>query len=304
MALRPYQHAAHDAALSWVRRCTEPCLIEAPTGSGKSHVIAALAESLHRISKGKHILCLAPSAELVQQNREKFLLTGNPASVFSASAGDLCMRHPVVFGTPGTVKNRVGRFGSKFCAVVIDEAHGITPTIRHIVDRIKEVNHNLRVIGLSATPYRLGTGYIYAQDEDGRPVQACRDPYFAARVYRIDARELLAAGYLTPPVIGQLNAGAYHTLSMELNSQGKFDSSDIDRAFHGHGRKTAAIVADIVAQSRTRKGVMLFAATIQHAKEVLASLPPALSAIITGGTEKKSAHLLFADLKPANSNTL
>ena len=36
---------------------------------------------------GKRVLCLAPSAELVVQNREKFLATGNNASMFSASAG-------------------------------------------------------------------------------------------------------------------------------------------------------------------------------------------------------------------------
>lgn len=154
--LRDYQQAAHDAAINWVRKSTEPCVIEAATGAGKSHIIAAIAETLHKMSGGKHVLCLQPSSELVTQNREKFLSTGKPASIFSSSAGGKCLRHPVVFGTPGTVKNAISRFGSRFALIIIDECHGITPTIIKIIDAIRLVNDKVRVIGLSATPYRLG----------------------------------------------------------------------------------------------------------------------------------------------------
>ena len=72
----------------------------------------------------------------------------------------------------------------------------------------------------------------------------------------------------------------------------------MDRAYHGHGRKTAAIVADVVARSRDRMGVMLFAATVRHAEEVLASLPPDMSAMITGETpaaDRKSIIARFKD---------
>lgn len=288
MPLRDYQEAAFVAAKEWIRKSVEPCLIDAATGAGKSHIIAAIAEWLHGVSNGKHVLCLAPSAELVTQNREKFLATGKPASVFSASAGGTCLRHPVVFGTPGTVKNRITRFGPQFCAVVVDECHGITPTVRAIIDSMREQNPKLRVIGLSATPYRLGSGYVFRLDKDGSPMgdNACRDPYFTKRVYQIGAHELIERGFLTPPVIGGIHSDAYHTLDMRLNSQGKFDKADIDQAYHGHGRKTAGIIADVVNQSRSRNGVMIFAATIQHAQECMASLPPKLSAIITGSTSK------------------
>jgi DNA repair protein RadD len=286
--LRPYQQSAHDAAMDWLRKSVEPCLLEMATGAGKSHVIAALAESLHKISGGKHILCLAPSAELVDQNRQKYLATGAPASIFSASAGGRCLRHPVVFGTPQTVKNSLRRFGSKFCAVVVDECHGLTPTVRYIIDELRMINTNLRVIGTTATPYRLGDGYIYATEEDGRPVgeQATKDPYFVRKVYTVGAPDLIDQGFLSPPIIGAINADTYETLNMQPNSMGKFSKQDIDQAYHGHGRKTAAIIADVVAQARNRQGVMIFAATIQHANECMASLPPGLSALVTGGTSK------------------
>ena len=85
--LRPYQQKSHDQIIQWIRQTTEPCIIEAATGSGKSHIIAEIANTIHRISGGKHVLCLAPSAELVVQNSEKYRATGNPCSIFSASAG-------------------------------------------------------------------------------------------------------------------------------------------------------------------------------------------------------------------------
>lgn len=299
MTLRPYQQQAHDAIIAWVRKSRAPCMIEAATGSGKSHCLSAVAETIHRMSEGKRVLCLAPSAELVVQNYEKYLLTGAPASIFSASAGRKELRHPVVFGTPLTVKNRISRFGKEFALVMIDECHGLTPTVKEIIDAIKLQNPNLRVVGMSATPYRMNSGYIFAQWPDGKPVPAHQaiNPYFDACVYRITAPELIEAGYLTPPVFGTIRADSYRTLDMALNSRGQFDSEDVERAYHGHGRKTAAIIADVVAHSRERQGVLIFAATVRHAEECLASLPPGLSAIVTSETGKNERAGLLARFK-------
>lgn len=287
--LRPYQQSAHDAALNWIRQYVEPCIIEAATGAGKSHVIAAIAETIHKLSNGKHILCLAPSAELVIQNREKYLATGKPASMFSATAGQKCLRHPVVFGTPGTVKNRISRFGDQFALIIVDECDLITPTVKSIIEAIRSSNPNLRVLGLTATPYRMKTGYIYAIDENNKPnsEESCYEPYFAKKVYTILARDLIQQGYLSTPLVGVVGASSYKTDQMELNKRGQFDKKDIDTAYHGHGRKTSAIIADIIGQSKNRSGVIIFAATIQHAKECMASLPPELSAIVTSETSKQ-----------------
>lgn len=297
--LRPYQQKAHDQIIQWVKKTSEPCCIEAATGAGKSHIIAAIADTIHRKSGGKHVLCLAPSAELVVQNSDKYRATGNPCSIFSASAGSKSLKHPVVFGTPLTVKNRIKRFGAQFAMIVIDEAHGITPTIRSIVDAMREQNPNIRVVGMTATPYRMGSGYIYGIRPDGSPVpeRETKEPYFAACVDRITARELIAQGYLTRPVIGRIHAESYHTLDMELNSRNQFDSEDIDRAFIGQGRKTSAIIADVVVQARERQGVMIFAATVQHAQECMESLPRGLSALVTGNTANQERAAIIARFK-------
>ena len=287
MTLRPYQQRAVDASINWMRSSVDPFIIEAATGAGKSHIIAAVAASIHQHT-GKRVLCLAPSAELVKQNRAKYLASGNPCSMFSASAGAKELRHPVVFGSPLTVKNRISRFRQDYALVVIDEAHGITPTVQSIVEAMRAGNPNLRVMGLTATPYRLGSGYIFRRWPDGRVNSdaTCRDPYFTACVDVVGARELIDQGYLTPPKIGEINAEGYDTSDLVANARGQFDAEAVDRAYHGHGRKTAGIVSDVVAQSRDRKGVMFFAATVQHAQEVIASLPPEMSAIVTGNTPK------------------
>jgi len=299
MTLRPYQQESHDAIMAWIKKSRAPCCIEAATGAGKSHIIAAVAESINKISGGKHILCLAPSAELVVQNSEKYRLTGAKASIFSASAGQKSLRYPVVFGTPVTVSNSISRFGKNFAAVIIDECHGLTPTVKAIIETMREANENLRVIGLSATPYRMNTGYVFNKWPDGTPVaeRQTKAPYFAACVHRIRAVELIDAGYLTMPVISETGGGAYETISMEVNSSGKFNASDVERAYHGHGRKTSLIVADIVARSAGRRGVMIFAATVQHANEVMASLPSHNSAIITAETPKRERDSIISRFK-------
>ena len=298
MTLRPYQQAAVDAAVAWMRHSVDPFVIDAATGAGKSHIIAAIAADIHGRT-GKRVLCLAPSAELITQNHEKYLASGNRASIFSASAGAKELRYPVVFGSPLTVKNRISRFGKEYAIVVIDEAHGITPTVRGIVEAMRAENPNLRVCGLTATPYRLGSGWIYRIGPGGdvHGDDVAREPFFTKCVYMIGARELIAQGYLTPPVIGQVVAEGYETGGLEVNAQGKFDAGAVDRAYHGHGRKTAAIVADVVRQAQGRDGVMFFAATVRHAQEIMASLPPELSQIVTGETAKAERDSLVRRFK-------
>lgn len=286
--LRPYQQSACNAALAWLRKTVDPALIDAAPAAGKSFMIAYVANALHKMS-GKRVLCLAPSAELVKQNHEKYLLTGEHASIFSATAGQKSTRHVVVFGTPKTVKNAISRFCKEendgFCAAIVDEAHGITPTIKSIIEEMRQANPKLRVLGLSGTPFRLGSGYIFKMwpDDKVNGDDKARDPYFMKCVYRVSAREMLDEGFITPMVIGQINSEGYDTSGIELLPNGTLNPSTVERAFEGHGRLTASIVADVIDKARSRAGgIMYFAATVRHAEEVLASLPQGTSAMVTG----------------------
>ena len=56
--------------------------------------------SLMDNQKQVKVLVLQPSRELTQQNYEKYLATGEKASIFGASANSKCTRHNVVYATP------------------------------------------------------------------------------------------------------------------------------------------------------------------------------------------------------------
>ncbi len=299
MQLRPYQQEAHDAVISHIKNSTESCVVVAATGAGKSLIIAQIAKTIRTMRSDKSILVLCPNKEILEQNRAKYLTTGEPASIFSASVGSKCLRHPVVFATPQSVSNSVKNFGNRFAMIIIDEAHGITPSVKTIIGHFKSVNERVRVVGLTATPYRMKTGLIYSIDDNNKSVFEDKtiSPFFFKKVYQIDARHLIENGYLTPPTIGFLGAEKYDTSKLSLNKIGKFDSAEIDECFVGLGRKTASIVADVVNQSCNRNGVIFFASTVKHAEEILSSLPTSLSAMVTGETSKLDRNNILARFK-------
>lgn len=287
--LRPYQTRATDAAKDFLRQSVEPCLIDAAPAAGKSFCVAEMARWFREISGGKRVLCLQPNAKLCKQNVEKFQMTGEQCSVFSASAGAKSTRHGVVYATPTTVKNAISRFTKgDFCAVIVDEAHGYTPTIRAIIEEMRLANPNLRVLGLTGTPYRMNKGYIFLIHPDGKVNgdDVSRDPPFTQLVYRVSAHEMLDGGYITPMEVRPINdESVYDVSGIELLPNGTLNHSTVEQAFEGHGRRTAACIRDIMAQVHAldvKGGVMIFAATVRHAQEIMASLPPGNSAISTG----------------------
>lgn len=298
--LRPYQQKAVDIAVKYLRKNSMPALLELCTGAGKSLICAEIAKIMQPLSS-KKILCLCPTAELVEQNYEKYLLTGNKASIYSASISKKPWHtwEDVVFATEGTFKSKAEIVGGYFSTVILDECHKITPTIKSIIDDMKIGNNNLRIIGMTATPYRLNEGYIYEINEHGQLMDEIKDPYFKKKLYTVGANYLIGLNYLTKPIIGEIHSEAYNTENIRVKSNGQFEQASIDEAFVGHGKKTAGIVADVINQANIRqdKGVMFFAATVDHAKEIMASLPSYNSALVTGETPKSERKQIIKDFK-------
>ena len=293
--LRDYQQAASDAIITWTRKISAPICAELATGAGKSLIIADVARRINEMS-GKKLLCMAPSKELIEQNYAKYIAAGNPASLFSASVGIKSTRHPAVFGTPKTVLNGIDRFKSDFAGIVIDECHRLDNTTKSIIAGMREGNPNLRVIGLTATPYRMGDGYIYQIGMDGQQVEQANNPLFSRLVYRIQTQELVNRGFLTPPEM-LASDRHYDAASLQLNKQNQFDAGEVAQVFEGKGRLTADIVADVIDKADHRFGVMFFAASIQHAQEIMESLPADHSRLVTGATPKADRSKILAEFK-------
>jgi DNA repair protein RadD len=295
--LRYYQQDAVDAAIAHVKKRLSPCLLELATGAGKSLIVAELAKFFAKAAPTKRVLCIAPSKELVEQNAEKYALTGNQASIYCASAGKKCLRSQVIFASPqsalGTI-DKIAHMGVS--AIIIDEAHNVTPTMKKLIDAVlnyeirgKLVNGKCRIIGMTATPYRMGTGYIYASDATGEEEihydeNKSIEPFYSKLLYKITAGELVNKNFLSQVKIG--DSDGYDTSTLETDNFGRFSAKSVEKTFAGN-TKTERIIQRVIENSVNKMGVMIFAATISHAEEIAGYFPANDCMVITGKLKKK-----------------
>lgn len=294
---RPYQKRAINAAIQWIKKNTEPCLLDLATAAGKSIIAALLADEIIKMSKGKKVLCLCPDSRLVKQNAEAYSLISDEYSIYSASIGK-SLRHKFIIATEGTFISIADKTNGEFCAVIMDEADRITNTNKKIIEILREKNPNLRVIGMTGSPWRTKEGYIYEIDLDNSIVEETTNPYYKKVVARVTPKELIDLGFATPPKLIPVSE-KYETEGIKLNSSGTFNQDDIDQAFVGRGNKTAAVVQDIVnkANERSARGVLIYAATIDHCHEIMESLPNYNSAMIHGGMSDAHNKQAVQDLR-------
>lgn len=279
------------------RGSDEPAVVVLPTGSGKSLVIAELA----RLARGR-VLVLAHVRELVEQNHAKYLAYGLQADIFSAGLGRKESGRQVVFGSVQSVVRNLECFAAPdhprgpFTLLVIDECHRVSPkedaSYRQVIDHLRVANPRLKVLGLTATPYRLGQGFIYHRHHHGM-VRGDEDTFFRDCVFEQPLRLMVKQGYLAEP--RRIDAALFKD-GQELRydfsalfstpgpaSSGLFREEELNRVVAGH-RATPGIIAEVVERARERQGVMLFAASVAHAEEILGYLPAPDSALITGET--------------------
>ncbi|WP_323086259.1 DEAD/DEAH box helicase [Providencia alcalifaciens] len=280
--LRPYQQKAVDATIQHFRRHTTPAVIVLPTGAGKSLVIAELA----RLARGR-VLVLAHVKELVEQNHAKYLTYGLEADIFAAGLNRKESHSKVVFGSVQSVARNLEHFDDKFSLVIIDECHRISlneeSQYQQIILSLQKHNSALRILGLTATPYRLGHGWIYQYHYHGM-VKGDEYCFFRDCIYELPLHYMIKNQFLVPPERLDMPVLQYDFSQVSVNQSGIFSEQELNLSLKKQQRITPKIVAQIVEYATPLQGCMIFAATVEHAKEILSYLPQDTAALVTAET--------------------
>jgi len=175
MQPRPYQAEALEALHAHI--CTKdanPCVV-IPTGGGKSLMIAWAIQKWRKDHPPFRCVILAHRKELVQQNHDEFMemqwhegfgLTAN-IGIFSAGLKRRDYDASILFASIDSVYKRSGDF-APFDVIMVDEAHRIPPAgegkYLTFLKGCRQFNPNLRVVGWTATPFRMGSGPLCHRD--------------------------------------------------------------------------------------------------------------------------------------------
>jgi DNA repair protein RadD len=280
--LRPYQEKAVKQCWEALKRNTDPVLLMASVGAGKSLMLASILLTMQRA--GKRALCLVNNAELVRNNCQTFIEEGGDASIYCAALGSKDASKPVVFGTPQSVLNGINKNETistiKFNIIVVDEAHAINFNNRHtsfmrILRYFRQEYHDMRLLGATGTNFRF----------KGTPIVGS-EALFKSQVGNITTEWLIENDYLIEPVFEVDKELVLDFSSVRIKKNGQFDQKQLESVVERSARLTELICNQVVhiMETQQRRGVFFFATTKKHAEEIYSHLPIGESAIILGDT--------------------
>jgi DNA repair protein RadD len=275
--LRPYQQAAVDAVYLYLRtKNGNPCVV-LPTAAGKTPVIATICNDAVKLWNGR-VLVLAHVKELLQQAADKLQIICPDIQVGLYSAG-LQKRETdkqiIVAGIQSIYKRACEL--DKFDLILVDECHLLPPDgegmYQTFLRDAKVVNPHVRLIGLTATPYRMKSGLLCGTDNLLNDV-----------CYEIGIRELIDQGYLCPL---KSKSGRHKVDCSSLHLRGgEFISSEVDELMNTVGNIDAAC-REIVVQTHSRHSVLIFGTSIDHVnriKDTIERMANTECGIVTGDT--------------------
>ncbi|HHN8582495.1 DEAD/DEAH box helicase [Providencia rettgeri] len=293
--LRPYQQEAVDATVDYFRKQTHPAVIVLPTGAGKSLVIAELA----RLARGR-VLVLAHVKELVEQNHAKYLTYGLQADIFAAGLNQKESQSKVVFGSVQSVARNLKAFDAHFSLVIIDECHRISlndkSQYQQIIQALQSNNPSLRILGLTATPYRLNSGWIYQYHYHGM-VRGDENCFFRECIYELPLHYMIKNKFLVPPERLDMPVLQYDFSQVSLTSSGIFNEQELNLSLKKQQRITPKIIEQVIEYAAPLQGCMIFAATVEHAKEILGYLPQNSAALVTAETPAADRQAIINQFK-------
>lgn len=294
--LRDYQQQAVNNTIKFFQKKRVPAVIVLPTGAGKSLVIAELA----RIAKGR-VLVLAHVKELVEQNYEKYKSYGLSAGIFSASLGKKDWDAKAIFGSVQSVARAPNAFFENFSLVVIDECHRVaeegSTQYQDVIAKLKEKNPEICILGLTATPYRMGLGWIYEYSHQGE-LKTEMQRFFKQCVYELPLSYMIKNKFLTAPVKVDIPVTCYD-FSELTDRDRSYTMAEVEEILKSQKRLTPLIIKNIIdiTERYDRKGVMIFSSTIKHAEEIMSYLPEDDARMVIGDTDMKERDQIVEDFK-------
>lgn len=294
--LRPYQQEAVDNTLNYFRKSRQPAVIVLPTGAGKSLVIAEIA----RIAKGR-VLVLAHVKELVEQNHAKYESYGLKAGIFSAGLSRKDSTDKVIFGSIQSVARASDHFFKDFSIVIIDECHRVSDDgdtqYQSVIKKLVEFNSGICILGLTATPYRLGMGWIYEYNHNGE-LKTTQECFFKRCVFELPLEYMIKNKFLTNPIKIDIPVTCYD-FSEITDGNKLYTVAQVEELLKKQKRLTPLIVKNIIdiTQTYDRKGVMIFSSSVRHAHEILSYLPEGDAKIVIGDTENEERDQIVEEFK-------
>ncbi len=260
MELRPYQRESVAAVYGHLRsRDDHPCVV-IPTAGGKTPVMATICRDAVQQWNGR-VLILAHVKELLEQATEKLHMMApdlwNKIGVYSAGLKSRDTEHPIIVAGIQSVFRRAAEL-DRFDLILIDEAHMLPPDgegmYRTFMADARAVNPNVRLVGLTATPYRMTTGMICGPENLLNHV-----------CYEVGVRELIVQGFICGL---KTKAGRRKVDTSELHIRGgEFIAGEVEALMDDDALVRSAC-GEIVEHTRDRHSVLVFAAGVQHAMHV------------------------------------
>lgn len=258
MKLRHYQQDALNAVYEYLASEPGNPLVVIPTGGGKTPIIATICRDAAEC--GKRVLVLTHVKELLTQSAEKLRLVAPDLSfgVYCAGLGQKECADQIVLASIQSAYRRAKQLGA-FDLVIIDEAHRVPEDeksmYRLLLRDLQSVNPQVRLIGFTATPYRLDAGDIYGQENS----------LFHHVVYEVSILQLIEQGYLCK--LTQVACRAQIDLAGVHVRNGEYIMEEVEERALDELHLRAAC-EEIVARAHDRNSILVFSPGCRHAERV------------------------------------
>jgi DNA repair protein RadD len=260
LQLRPYQRAAIDAIYAYFAALIGHPLVVIPTAGGKSLVMAAFIHEVLARWPDERIIILTHVRGLISQNFAEFirLWPAAPAGIYSAGLNRRDAQAQILFAGIQSVHRKAYTI-QRADLVLVDEAHLISrsanTTYRRFLGDLTRINPQLKIIGLTATPYRLDSGMLHTGP----------DALFDDIAFEVSVRELIDEGYLAPLISKQTSTQL--DVSGVATRGGEFIAGQLEAAVD-RDPITRAAIDEVVTYGREHRSWLLFCAGVDHARHV------------------------------------